>query len=396
MNTVRKSVFLTLLLIGAAVSLMPLSAFAAGTASGTSITNKATINYQVGGVGQTLIESSPAGNATPGAGNGVNTAFLVDDKVMVTVSNNDGGFITTYPGANNLQALKFTVANVGNTVHDFALYSALVGTNTFVATSVTFYQDTNGNGTFDPGTDLVFPNSAGQQYIDDLASSGSTTATVFLVVNVPAGAVNNQTANYVVTAEAHQGSGAGSLGAKTTATAGADNPAAVDIVLADGAGNGNGIGGVTDVTYDGKYAQLGTNGFKISAPVLTVTKTSAVYSDPVNNTTNPKAIPGAIITYTVTIANAAGGATATSVSISDSLATEIIAGHLAFNLQFAGNAPACGATQGIVVNGTCYGNGTGDGDTGDWNVTAGNTVTVTGLSIAGGANAIIKFQTIVQ
>ena len=63
MNTVRRSVFLTLLLIGAAVSLMPLNAFAAGTASGTSITNKATINYQVGGVSQTLIESSPTGNA---------------------------------------------------------------------------------------------------------------------------------------------------------------------------------------------------------------------------------------------------------------------------------------------------------------------------------------------
>lgn len=39
-------------------------------------------------------------------------------------------------------------------------------------------------------------------------------------------------------------------------------------------------------------------------PVLTVTKTSAPYSDPSNGTTNPKLIPGGDFTYTLTVANA--------------------------------------------------------------------------------------------
>jgi hypothetical protein len=400
MSTIRKSLFLALLLIGVAAVLAPQHALAVGTASGTSIANRSTVNYQVGTIAQTPIESKPgAGNSTPGVGNGADTTFLVDDKVIVTVANNDAGFVTTYPGANNQQALKFTVTNGGNTTHDFALYSGAVGTNNIAGASVAFYADTNTNGTFDPGVDLALPIS-GAAYLDELAEGASKV--VFLVVNVPAGATNNQTANYVVWAEAHQGGGAGALGALTTATAGADNPAAVDIVLADGAGNGNGIGGATDTNYDGKYAQLGTNGFKISAPVLTVTKTSAVYSDPVNSTTNPKAIPGAVMTYTITIANAAGAATASSVSISDSLAAEITATHLVFNTQFNdGTGVGCNtAGYGIAVDPntgtyTCKTNAL-DGDGADWNGTAANTVTVTGLSIAASQTARIKFQAVVQ
>jgi uncharacterized repeat protein (TIGR01451 family) len=36
---------------------------------------------------------------------------------------------------------------------------------------------------------------------------------------------------------------------------------------------------------------------------LTVVKLSVVYSDPVNNTTNPKAIPGAIVEYQIIVTN---------------------------------------------------------------------------------------------
>jgi hypothetical protein len=51
------------------------SAFAAGTAAGTDINNRATVNYQVGSVAQTPVESSPLGNSTPGTGNGSNTSL---------------------------------------------------------------------------------------------------------------------------------------------------------------------------------------------------------------------------------------------------------------------------------------------------------------------------------
>ncbi len=42
----------------------------AQTAAGTSIANRASVNYSVGGLPQALIESSPTGNVTPGAGAG--------------------------------------------------------------------------------------------------------------------------------------------------------------------------------------------------------------------------------------------------------------------------------------------------------------------------------------
>ena len=41
--------------------------------------------------------------------------------------------------------------------------------------------------------------------------------------------------------------------------------------------------------------------------------------DPVNGTTNPKAIPGAVMEYCITVSNAAGAATATNLAISDPL-----------------------------------------------------------------------------
>lgn len=43
-------------------------------------------------------------------------------------------------------------------------------------------------------------------------------------------------------------------------------------------------------------------------PALTVVKSSAVVSDPFNATTNPKAIPGAVIRYTIDASNSANGA----------------------------------------------------------------------------------------
>ena len=61
-------------------------ASAIGTASGTSVDNRATVQYAVGASTQPVIESSPGGNTTPGAGNGQDTSFLVDNRVDLTVA----------------------------------------------------------------------------------------------------------------------------------------------------------------------------------------------------------------------------------------------------------------------------------------------------------------------
>jgi uncharacterized repeat protein (TIGR01451 family) len=366
MSTKRTYLFLALLLISVMTIMVPQHAFAAGTASGTTISNQATVNYQVGGISQTAINSATI-------------SFVVDNKVNVTVA--QLGNATVVPGSTN-QVLSFSVTNNGNTAQSYAL-SATNNTG-ITMNNVRIYRDVNANGTYEAGTDILYVDAT---TFGSIAADG--VLRVLIVADTPAGATNGQTAVYNLIAAT---TNAGTTTA-TTQTAGADTPGVVDVVFADAAGSATG-----DTARDGKHSTTAT--YTVNAATLTVTKTSAVYSDPFNGTTSPKAIPGAIITYTVTIANAAGGANATGVTITDSLATEITANHLAFNAQFNDGVNTCAAAQGIAVDpnsGTyaCKTNAN-DGDGADWNVSAANTVTVSGLSINAGQTARIKFQAVVQ
>ncbi len=78
-------------------------------------------------------------------------------------------------------------------------------------------------------------------------------------------------------------------------------------VIAAGALTGS-YGNVTVASLNPASATI-----QVSAP-LTISKSSIVYMDPFNNTTNPKLIPGSYVYYTVTVANP-GGVPVTSGSI---------------------------------------------------------------------------------
>lgn len=80
-----------------------------------------------------------------------------------------------------------------------------------------------------------------------------------------------------------------------------------DNVIAAGALTGS-YGPVAVASLDPASATI-----QVSAP-LTIVKSSIAYSDPLNNTANPKLIPGSYVYYTVTVANP-GGAAVTSGSI---------------------------------------------------------------------------------
>ncbi|MFA6921285.1 MAG: hypothetical protein WC216_05535, partial [Gallionella sp.] len=115
-KTIAKSL---VMLTGATLlGLVSQSALAVGTASGTLISNIATLAYSVGGVAQTSIGSSLLGN-TSGAGTA--TTFLVDNKVNLTVV---GGGITTVTPGQVGGVSTFIVTNQGNTVQDFSLTPA--------------------------------------------------------------------------------------------------------------------------------------------------------------------------------------------------------------------------------------------------------------------------------
>jgi hypothetical protein len=360
------------------------TAMAVGTASGTTVSNQASVDYKVNTVDQPTVNSN-------------NYQFVVDNKVDLTVSTDDVAVITATPGSNDI-VMTFTVTNTGNTTQDFAVSAAALaggsgafgGTDNIDADTVEVFVETAGGAGYQAGFDT-------DTHINALAANASIN--VYIVSDFNTGYSDGDIASYYLVAEARTNDGAATLGGALTETAGADTEGSVDIVFADGDGDaalGN------DASRDAKHSSQ--DDYEIATATLAVSKSSVVVSDPFNHTTNPKRIPGAVVEYQITISNAAGAATATDISFSDSLNTEIATnGTLAFNTQYDSTAG-----QGIVVAHPDY-NGGADaeytnandgaehgGVAADWDVTGANTVTVTGITLDAGESATIKFRVTVQ
>jgi uncharacterized repeat protein (TIGR01451 family) len=104
--------------------------------------------------------------------------------------------------------------------------------------------------------------------------------------------------------------------------------------------------------------------FRVAFANLTVTKTAVVTSDPVNGASNPKAIPGATVHYTITVTNI-GTTAATSVDLSDAIPANTT--YVAASLTVTGGG-------GAVAD-----------DSGD-------PLTVTGGTITGGSTMTVEFD----
>lgn len=57
---------------------------------------------------------------------------------------------------------------------------------------------------------------------------------------------------------------------------------------------------------EGTVSHSGNTSFRVNGPPLTIVKLSTVYSDPINGTSNPKAIPGALVTYQIIVTSPPG------------------------------------------------------------------------------------------
>ena len=136
MKTVTRSTSLPIRLgLTAAALLLGQQALAVGTDAGTTVSNQASVAYSVSGNGQTPIESDPAGNSTPGAGNP--TEFLVDRRVDFTLTA-DGVSDTVAPGDTGL-TFEFTLTNTSNSTMDFEVsFVQLASTDPAVNTLVDF------------------------------------------------------------------------------------------------------------------------------------------------------------------------------------------------------------------------------------------------------------------
>lgn len=324
-------------------------AFAGGTTAGSTITNTVTVNYKVGGVDQNFITATD--NLT------------VDRKINLVVA--QLGTTTTQVSPGQTSAVTgFTVTNSSNATLDFALAVTQAsggtaehgGTDNFNVSGAKMYIDTDNSGTFNAGDTQI-------TYLDEIAAD--STKTVFVVADVPLNRVTGDVANLRLTATAAESGGAGSLGAIVTQTTGA-NTSGMDTVFADDSTNGN-------VAKDG--ASFAENDYTVFTAALTAVKSSTIISDPVNGTNNPKMIPGATVEYCIAVTNAAGGATATSVALSDPLPTQTTYDS-AFGIKL----------NGTVTSGVCNPNGSTGGSF------ASNTVSGTLSNVAAGSTSTLVFR----
>jgi uncharacterized repeat protein (TIGR01451 family) len=267
------------------------TALAVGTASGTNITNTATVDYEVGGDARSA--------------SGSDTGFVVDNRVDLTVTNTDGASISVTPGSTD-EVLTYTVTNTGNTAQGYQLdYEPLAPS---VMTNVRIYVDDPVGGTpgswdaSDPqyivGTTGNFANlfpggefavgattTAGLDH--DNGVGGRTSVTVFIVADTSAGATNGQTEDFNLLATTLDS------GTDTVTTESAPTAAAVEAVFADGAGTYTG-----DAANDGRHSDTGT--YAVSSAALSVSKTITGTTDEFGT---GYAIPGAAVTYQIRVTN---------------------------------------------------------------------------------------------
>jgi uncharacterized repeat protein (TIGR01451 family) len=301
----------------AATLMTSVSAYAT-TAPGVDILNNVTVDFQVGGVAQTQRTASDT--------------FKVDRKILFTVvERTPTGTTNVSPGQTGA-ITAFTVTNTSNDLLDFALTAANLaggaaprGTDTIDVSNLLICLDADNNGACDAAATATLT-------LNDLARDGGTT-TVLIVGDVAAAATTGQLAGVRLTATARNSDGTAITGVATDATV---NTTAVETIFAD-----TGRDGVESALDD----------YTVAAAALSVFKSSRVVSDGVS-TSNPKAIPGAVVEYCISVANASGSATATNINVGDLIPanTTFVAGSIF--VDAAVTAP--GATQ-VCSGGTAGG-----------------------------------------
>ncbi|MFN0045397.1 MAG: hypothetical protein ACKVOS_02900 [Sphingorhabdus sp.] len=347
---------LKLLVASSSLSLVMLCsapAFAAGTAQGTGITNNVSVNFQVGGVAQT--QASASDN------------FVVDRKVIFTLSEKTPtGTTQVNPGANG-QVTTFILSNTSNDTLDFTITpSQLVGgtaahggTDAFNVTNLLVCLDANADNSCDAAATATLT-------INDLGADANTT--ILVVGDIPLSATNGQVAGVSLTAAALNSNGT-AITAATDATV--NGALTVETIFADTGRDGS---------------EIAEDDYTVQAAVLSVFKTSSILSDGVS-ASNFKAIPGAVVEYCISVANASGGATATNITISDLVPTNTT--FVPGSIRVDGTVTSPGASQ-VCAAGTTV-TDTADADAGSFGTPA-NTVAGTLSNIAGGNSSALIFR----
>jgi len=246
------------------------TALAVGTESGTSISNTATVDYEVG--------------ASPRSVTGAAPNILVDNRVDLTVFNADAGNnVNVGPGDTN-QILTYTVTNTGNTTQGYLL-SVDVATAGIPAGNIRVYVDANNDGVPDAGELYTAGTNAG-----DLDPNGvigtDDIMQVLIVADIPAGATDASQDDVRLVAQTTD------AGTATVTTASGAPTAGVDVVWADDAGT------TSDADRDGQHSDAAT--YTAQSAALTAAKTVVSTTDEFGS---GFAIPGANVVYQIRVTN---------------------------------------------------------------------------------------------
>lgn len=260
----------------AAVGCLVLSAttaWGAGTPVGTLIENSATVDFDLSGTPVTLQSNT--------------TTITVAERIDVVVTLQSPQVVVA-PNDSN-RALLFTVTNTGNGSETFSLSidSALPGDDFDPDPTLpqSIFFDTDGSGDFNTGDVAYNPG------FNDPVLAADASVDIFLVNDIPGTATNGQIGFSELTATSQTGTGA----------AGTTYP-------------GVGDGGVDAVigSTQGESADVGE--YLVSNVQVSVAKAQAV-ADPFGGT---QPLPGATITYTVTVEVTSSG-TATAAVVRDAI-----------------------------------------------------------------------------
>jgi len=241
------------------------SVFAAGTAVGTAIVNSATVDFDLAGTPLTVTSNT--------------TLITVDERLDVVVTLQSGQVLVS---ANDLnRAILFTVTNTGNGSEDIllAMNSTIAGDDFDPTPAVPdIYFDTDGSGDLSVGD---VPYNPG---VNDPNLAADASVDVLIANDIPGIVVNGNIGRSELVASAATGTGA---------------PGTVFNLLGDGG---------TDAVVGATGAvDLQVGEYLVSDVLISVVKAQAV-ADPFGGT---QPIPGATLTYTITVeVQSAGVATA--------------------------------------------------------------------------------------